>query len=63
MESNGSTSMAATCSGSLALFDAGVPMPRHVSGVAMGLFDVNTNNSKTSIILTDIMGNKIFNNY
>lgn len=35
--SNGSSSMAATCGSSLALFDAGVPMKKHVAGVAMGI--------------------------
>src|SRR5687768_5502724 len=37
LESNGSSSMATVCAGSLALMDAGVPMPKHVSGIAMGL--------------------------
>jgi polyribonucleotide nucleotidyltransferase len=37
LESNGSSSMATVCAGSLALMDAGVPFPKHVSGVAMGL--------------------------
>ena len=37
LESNGSSSMATVCAGSLALMDAGVPLPKHVSGVAMGL--------------------------
>ena len=37
LESNGSSSMATVCAGSLALMDAGVPIPKHVSGVAMGL--------------------------
>ena len=36
-ESNGSSSMASVCGGSLALMDAGVPMTRHVAGIAMGL--------------------------
>src|SRR5690606_25620375 len=36
LESNGSSSMATVCAGSLALMDAGVPLPKHVSGVAMG---------------------------
>lgn len=57
LESNGSTSMAAVCSGSLALFDAGVAMPRHVAGVAMGLITNDTNKGKKkNIILTDLMG-------
>jgi len=37
LESNGSSSMATVCAGSLALMDAGVPFPKHVGGVAMGL--------------------------
>src|SRR6202007_1938904 len=37
LESNGSSSMATVCAGSLALMDAGVPFKKHVSGVAMGL--------------------------
>src|SRR5690606_14672366 len=36
-ESNGSSSMASVCGGSLAMMDAGVPMTQHVAGVAMGL--------------------------
>ncbi|HBT04519.1 MAG TPA: polyribonucleotide nucleotidyltransferase, partial [Thermodesulfobacterium commune] len=36
-ESNGSSSMATVCAGSLALFDAGVPIRKHVAGIAMGL--------------------------
>ena len=37
LESNGSSSMATVCAGSLALMDAGVPFKKHVSGIAMGL--------------------------
>lgn len=37
MESNGSSSMASVCGGSLALMDAGVPVKNHVAGIAMGL--------------------------
>lgn len=37
LESNGSSSMASVCAGSLALMDAGVPIERHVAGVALGL--------------------------
>jgi polyribonucleotide nucleotidyltransferase len=56
LESNGSTSMATVCGASLALFDAGVPMKRHVAGIAMGL----VMNEKTGeyIILTDILGDE-----
>ena len=37
LESNGSSSMASVCSASLALMDAGVPIKKHVAGIAMGL--------------------------
>ncbi|MDR2524044.1 MAG: polyribonucleotide nucleotidyltransferase, partial [Candidatus Nomurabacteria bacterium] len=50
MSQNGSTSMAATCSSCLALMDAGVPIARPVSGVAMGLMM----NGDQPIVLTDI---------
>ncbi len=50
MSQNGSTSMAATCSSSLALMDAGVPLKRPVSGIAMGLMM----DADTPYILTDI---------
>ena len=50
MSQNGSTSMAATCSSCLALMDAGVPIKRPVSGVAMGLMM----DGDTPYILTDI---------
>ena len=52
LESNGSSSMATVCSGSLALFDAGVPVKAACAGVAMGLI---TNGARTAI-LTDILG-------
>jgi polyribonucleotide nucleotidyltransferase len=54
LESNGSSSMATVCAGSLALFDAGVPLPKHVGGVAMGLI---TKEGKYAI-LTDILGDE-----
>lgn len=50
LESAGSTSMAATCASSLALFDAGVPMKCAVAGIAMGLIQ----EGDESIVLTDI---------
>lgn len=56
LESNGSSSMATVCAGSLALMDAGVPVPKHVSGVAMGLITRTTDNK--SAILTDILGDE-----
>jgi polyribonucleotide nucleotidyltransferase len=52
LESNGSSSMASVCGGSLALFDAGVPMKAAVAGVAMGLIK----EGKKYAILTDILG-------
>jgi len=54
LESNGSSSMATVCAGSLALMDAGVPMPKHVAGVAMGLI---TKEGKFAV-LTDILGDE-----
>ncbi|TWI84930.1 polyribonucleotide nucleotidyltransferase [Lacibacter cauensis] len=55
LESNGSSSMATVCAGSLALMDAGVPLPKHVSGVAMGLI---TRGDGKYAILTDILGDE-----
>jgi len=52
LESNGSSSMASVCGGSLALFDAGVPIRGAVAGVAMGLIK----EGKKYAILTDILG-------
>ncbi len=52
LESNGSSSMATVCAGSLALMDAGVPFPKHVSGVAMGL--ISGDNGKFAV-LTDCL--------
>ena len=55
LESNGSSSMATVCAGSLALMDAGVPVPKHESGVAMGL--ISREDGKYAI-LTDILGDE-----
>ena len=52
LESNGSSSMASTCGSTLALMDAGVPIERPVSGVAMGLIKEGDD----VVILTDIQG-------
>ena len=52
LESNGSSSMATVCSGSLALMDAGVPVKSACAGVAMGLIT----DGKRTAILTDILG-------
>lgn len=54
LESNGSSSMATVCAGSLALMDAGVPVKKHVSGVAMGLIKKDENFA----VLTDILGDE-----
>ncbi len=54
LESNGSSSMATVCAGSLALMDAGVPLKKHVSGVAMGLIKKDDNYA----VLTDILGDE-----
>src|SRR6266487_3548447 len=56
LESNGSSSMATVCAGSLALMDAGVPFPKHVGGVAMGLITRTSDNKYA--ILTDILGDE-----
>ena len=54
LESNGSSSMASVCAGSLAMMDAGVPITEAVSGIAMGL--VKEGNDYA--VLTDILGNE-----
>jgi len=54
LESNGSTSMATVCAGSLALFDAGVPLKKHVAGIAMGLIM----EGEKYAILSDILGDE-----
>ncbi len=56
LESNGSSSMATVCAGSLALMDAGVPIEKHVSGVAMGL--ITRPSDGKYAILTDILGDE-----
>ncbi len=53
-ESNGSSSMASVCGGSLALMDAGVPIKAHVAGVAMGLIK----EGGRFAVLTDILGDE-----
>ncbi len=58
MESNGSTSMASVCGGTLALMDAGIPMIRPVAGISVGIcteLDANRKISKYQL-LTDIIG-------
>ena len=58
MESNGSTSMASVCGGTLALLDAGVPMIRPVAGISVGICAESDANKKISRyqLLTDIIG-------
>lgn len=54
MESNGSSSMASVCGGSLSLMDAGVPIQSAVAGVAMGL----VSDGEKMVVLTDIIGDE-----
>ncbi|HQH80304.1 MAG TPA: polyribonucleotide nucleotidyltransferase, partial [bacterium] len=54
LESNGSSSMATVCGGTLALMDAGVPIKAPVAGVAMGLIQ----EGNTTAVLTDILGDE-----
>jgi polyribonucleotide nucleotidyltransferase len=58
MESNGSTSMASVCGGTLALLDAGVPMLRSVAGISIGICTLQDDLEKISDykLLTDIIG-------
>ncbi len=55
LESNGSSSMASVCGGSLALMDAGIKIKSHVSGIAMGL--ISGENGEVAV-LTDILGDE-----
>jgi polyribonucleotide nucleotidyltransferase len=54
LESNGSSSMATVCSGTLALMDGGVPIKRPVSGIAMGMIS----DGERNVILSDILGDE-----
>lgn len=54
LESNGSSSMATVCAGTLAIMDAGIPMKKPVTGIAMGLI---TDNEKYAV-LSDILGDE-----
>ena len=56
LESNGSSSMATVCAGTLALMDAGVPMKKPVSGIAMGL--IKNPGEEEYAILSDILGDE-----
>ncbi|MCD7973915.1 MAG: polyribonucleotide nucleotidyltransferase [Candidatus Azobacteroides sp.] len=56
LESNGSSSMATVCAGTLALMDAGVKMKKPVSGIAMGL--ISENKGQNFAVLSDILGDE-----
>ncbi|MEM7699075.1 MAG: polyribonucleotide nucleotidyltransferase [Verrucomicrobiota bacterium] len=61
MESNGSTSMASVCSGSMALFDAGVPLRRPVAGISCGLVtEFDGDNLARYLTILDIIGSEDF---
>lgn len=61
MESNGSTSMAAVCSGSMALMNAGVPLKRAVAGISCGLVtEFEGSSLKRYVTMLDIIGNEDF---
>src|SRR5205823_692406 len=58
-ESNGSSSMATVCGGSLALMDAGVPLKRPVAGIAMGLIlEVDAQGKRDFAVISDILGDE-----
>ncbi|MDR1222667.1 MAG: polyribonucleotide nucleotidyltransferase [Tannerella sp.] len=56
LESNGSSSMATVCAGTLALMDAGIPVRKPVSGIAMGL--ISENKGTNFAVLSDILGDE-----
>jgi polyribonucleotide nucleotidyltransferase len=56
LESNGSSSMATVCAGTMALLDAGVPIKRPVSGIAMGL--ISEKKGQNYAVLSDILGDE-----
>jgi polyribonucleotide nucleotidyltransferase len=58
LSSNGSTSMASVCAGSMSLMDAGIPVKKAVAGVAMGLI---TGDNDKFVVLTDLEGIEDFN--
>ena len=61
MESNGSTSMASVCSGTMALLDAGVPLKRPVAGISCGLVtEFEGEELKRHVTMIDIIGNEDF---
>ena len=56
LESNGSSSMATVCAGTMALMDAGIPFKKPVSGIAMGL--ITDKDSDKYVVLSDILGDE-----
>ncbi len=56
LESNGSSSMATVCAGTMALMDAGIPFKKPVSGIAMGL--ISDKDSDKYVVLSDILGDE-----
>jgi len=56
LESNGSSSMATVCAASLAIMDAGIPMKKHISGIAMGL--ISRPEDGKWVVLSDILGDE-----
>jgi len=58
LSSNGSTSMASVCAGSLSLMDAGIPVKKAVAGIAMGLI---TDDNGKFVVLSDLEGQEDFN--
>ncbi len=56
LESNGSSSMASVCGGTLALMDAGIKITKPVAGIAMGL--ISDHNSDKYVVLSDILGDE-----
>jgi len=58
LESNGSSSMATVCAGSLALMDAGVKLKKPIAGIAMGLIKESSDGGDKVAILSDILGDE-----
>lgn len=56
LSSHGSSSMGSACGASLSLMDAGVPLPRHIAGIAMGLVTDEKKQGRSPVVLTDIAG-------
>jgi len=63
LESNGSTSMASVCAGSMALFDAGVPLlSNHVAGLALGLITEKSDDAKVNNEINKNESGRFFEN-